>query len=167
MDDDSLRADLHALSLSRPGPGGTGAPEDVFIAPPQKALEHFLGISLDPEFYQSLMGKKDAGEAKEQIQSSAGELLGASSQVEAAGEPSEVPPPQTHQAPLVAEPVEPPPPAEEPFAGIDASETIPDPSPHKPTARPPLSPGSPGVETCLVYESKDGSIMQSCVVHFP
>ena len=109
MDDDSLRADLHALSLSRPGPGGTGAPEDVFIAPPQKALEHFLGISLDPEFYQSLMGKKDAGEAKEQIQSSAGELLGASSQVEAAGEPSEVPPPQTHQAPLVAGPVEPPP----------------------------------------------------------
>ncbi|CAE7211691.1 unnamed protein product [Symbiodinium necroappetens] len=159
MDDDSLRADLHALSR------GSTLPESCLIAPPQKALEKFLGISLDPEFYRNLTGKVDS------LQGSAGELPAPPSEVrappsevrappsEVRAPPSEVPaPPSEVRAPqddlgatlVVADPLEPP--AEE---SLHEGTVIPD-TPQK--ASTPLSPGeSPGVEILSVKPAEEPS----------
>ena len=136
MDDDSLRADLLPLSRS------SCVPEECLVAPPQKALEKFLGISLDPQFYRNIVeshGSADKREPPESAQS-----LSARPADEAV-----VPaPPEESQRSI--EPVEPPT-AEEPLPVLEPAvpEKIPDPTPDKRTSLPPLSPGSPGVETCL------------------
>ena len=158
MDDDSLRADLQSISSSVSLRRGTGRPEDCLIAPPQKALEKFLGISLDPEVYRSLAESKKNGlvpAPSQEIPAPVSEVPGPLSEVP--GPLSEVPaplsaPPHEDPAPLNDVPANPDPlqkpPADDTSCGLGS--LIPDPTPKKDMPKPPLSPGSPGVETRLV-----------------